>query len=794
MRSRQMDSSALMKLFVFLELRVRDLAAVFLGLRDRLRGLSLLLILISTCFGVGCTLSASITSLATNSGALSPKTKLTVVSPPLLASLENPWIPGEAWRFRALIAIGTAMISMDRSHVVALVKLSTSSFDYSKARTNGEDLRFYGKDGTLLSHQIVNWDIAGDSFVWVHLGQVKSGDLVKEVFLYYGNPAAAAPSANPWPRIYKGVYGFNSGITDSSSMSQDLVDTTTSSVAGFLKWGRSFSGTNRLTANALANDFSSLMSVSFWFKVAGGANQSLFNVSSSTGSTKVNLGIQEGRLFAAGSTKSQLANQRNLIDGQWHHVVCTIGNLSASIFLDSKKVITLDQGFTFLSSDLWSLGAGYTSGPVVSEYYDGLLDEVIVSQEEWSEDFVQFIYQNQLGLLDRIQSNEAYEARPSYTLTFNLDRPRDVNTSISISDVQAPAGLGSISFTYSEVLVPAGQTEAKLNFTVLNSMGSFTGDEIVVSLQESSQEIDLCSGKVAMKIVDTKLYPALKVQLYSERTHGVSNSASISPDTTVSLVSDPQSQLVSVEGRIIEAFTEESMTDWKPVNLGTTFRFTSLTLADNKEYTYQFRGALINGQVVPLSANVHKWRVAALLSPYAPFGLPSVDTLADRTLNSTTVNGSTYTISNPYSAKTLDVSGIVSSAPAGASAIFLRAKTLNLLSEVQIKGMARIPVATRVVLEAVAGALVPEVVREVLAVPRAPMELAEPVAGFHFPITLSHFFSAWAVIVLVLTNQVPMGLVGVVTVAAVVAENLREEAVAVDCLSSLLKVSMVMVC
>ena len=48
-----------------------------------------------------------------------------------------------------------------------LVKLDSSRVDYSQTQDNGEDLRFYDADGTLLSHEIETWNESGDSFVWV---------------------------------------------------------------------------------------------------------------------------------------------------------------------------------------------------------------------------------------------------------------------------------------------------------------------------------------------------------------------------------------------------------------------------------------------------------------------------------------------------------------------------------------------------------------------------------------------------------------------------------------------------
>jgi hypothetical protein len=71
--------------------------------------------------------------------------------------------------------------------------LTTSTFDYSKAKPNGEDLRFYytGEGAEELDYWIENWDTFGTSTVWVKITVSGTSDF----YMYYGN-LSASPASN----------------------------------------------------------------------------------------------------------------------------------------------------------------------------------------------------------------------------------------------------------------------------------------------------------------------------------------------------------------------------------------------------------------------------------------------------------------------------------------------------------------------------------------------------------------------------------------------------------------------
>ncbi len=97
----------------------------------------------------------------------------------------NPLADG--WKYKRPIALSPAT-SVDNYQVK--VELTTSNFDYSKAKANGEDIRFYDANGTSLNYWIENWNSSGTSTIWVEVAT--SG--TDRIYMYYDNAAASSAS------------------------------------------------------------------------------------------------------------------------------------------------------------------------------------------------------------------------------------------------------------------------------------------------------------------------------------------------------------------------------------------------------------------------------------------------------------------------------------------------------------------------------------------------------------------------------------------------------------------------
>jgi hypothetical protein len=108
------------------------------------------------------------------------------------------WWDGD-WHYRMKLSFGDP--GQPLQVVPIMVALDGVRFRYANARPAGEDIRFVDADNaTVLPYEIERWNAAGDSYLWVQVPQIDqgTGDFI---WLYYGNPSAAAAQA---PAVWSG--------------------------------------------------------------------------------------------------------------------------------------------------------------------------------------------------------------------------------------------------------------------------------------------------------------------------------------------------------------------------------------------------------------------------------------------------------------------------------------------------------------------------------------------------------------------------------------------------------------
>jgi hypothetical protein len=99
------------------------------------------------------------------------------------------------------ITLSTATPETDYQIKIAL---TASAFDYSRAMTNGEDIRFFDENDNPLSFWIEDWnDAEGESSVWVKVASSET----KKIYMYYGYPDANSASAGS--AVFEFFEGFD---------------------------------------------------------------------------------------------------------------------------------------------------------------------------------------------------------------------------------------------------------------------------------------------------------------------------------------------------------------------------------------------------------------------------------------------------------------------------------------------------------------------------------------------------------------------------------------------------------
>ncbi len=156
---------------------------------------------------------------------------------PLIAIIfRNPhlaqaaWYNG-AWRYRKELIFDNSAQASNLTSFPVMVKLSSTNFNFSQAKTNGADLRFTDSDGTtLLSYEIEKYNPANQTAViWVNVPQIDASSTTDSIYIYWGNSQAtdAQSADNTWNSNYKGVYHLNDSasnttVTDSSGNSNTI--------------------------------------------------------------------------------------------------------------------------------------------------------------------------------------------------------------------------------------------------------------------------------------------------------------------------------------------------------------------------------------------------------------------------------------------------------------------------------------------------------------------------------------------------------------------------------------------
>jgi hypothetical protein len=305
------------------------------------------------------------------------------------------------WKYRIPITINGSLIDSNLTDFPVLVKLNSSRFNFSKARSDGDDLRFALPDGTLLKYERERHNAARQvAEYWVKIPSVLSGQNTT-FYLYFGNPSAlnGADPTNVWDANFLRVYHLkedNNIVADSTINGKHGRKRSASKPAAVdakIGIGQNYDGINDfITADPLNFSGSSTFTVEAWIKTTAyvaviascgddTVNRNEFGWHFQVGWTTVGkLALIVNR--SAGSHHYAQSLER-VNDNNWHYCVGTYNGSNGAIKLyidgiqdgegtnnDRENQTTGDQ----------KLGIGCsTQNDYPSNFYLNLLDEVRIS-------------------------------------------------------------------------------------------------------------------------------------------------------------------------------------------------------------------------------------------------------------------------------------------------------------------------------------------------------------------------------------------------------------------------------
>jgi hypothetical protein len=173
------------------------------------------------------------------------------------------------WSYSRKLILNTTASGADISGTITnfpvLIGLNASTFNFSTAKSHGEDIRFTKSDGVALPYEIEQWDAALQiATIWVKVDTVYGNDDSHFIMMYWGNPAANENSNST--EVFDTTAGFqgvwhlnedgNTNAKDATGNHYDGTpsDTTPAGTQGAIGICRSFNGlSNYLRMNGTAD-------------------------------------------------------------------------------------------------------------------------------------------------------------------------------------------------------------------------------------------------------------------------------------------------------------------------------------------------------------------------------------------------------------------------------------------------------------------------------------------------------------------------------------------------------------
>ena len=274
-----------------------------------------------------------------------------------------------------------------------LVRLNKDGFSFAEAQANGGDIRFATSTGVPLAYQIDTWDAAaGTASVWVRVPKIQ-GNARQEIKMFWGNAAAKCESSGPAvfnpSNGYLSVWHMNDPAQDAAGTveSTDLGSTPTSGEIGS---GRHFGGGKGIFCGDRITKYpfgSSPHTTEAWVKAE------------KMNTTVVDWGKLGGVTLRLLSTPSRVGvnNNKSSVQGtsvlpksEWIQVVYTYDGQNDRIYVNGEFDMKVPGASTI-----------EVSTPVrmqIGNGFFGDMDEVRVSNEARSADWVKLQYENQRPL------------------------------------------------------------------------------------------------------------------------------------------------------------------------------------------------------------------------------------------------------------------------------------------------------------------------------------------------------------------------------------------------------------
>jgi len=320
------------------------------------------------------------------------------------------WYDDPHWKYRQKITIHSNQVSgMLTNFPVLITDTNLQSGLWTHAQPDGDDILFTKDDGkTKLSHEIEEYTNTTQKMsMWLNM-PVLSNTTDTVIYMYYGNPTAPNQEnvSDVWRNGYVGVWhlkedaaGANNAdvykdATTNAYHGDDWVSAT--GKVGWINGGQEFDGADDYVQVASFPQKNKELTVSFWMNMR--TYYSSVRVLFIPGSWEINLESWKYRLRLNNGTSSAFhefsTRDPGNDTGSWIHVAVTVNESNGFVrgyfdgFNEKNTELTVSNLLT-AGSETLQIGKRY------SNYFDGTLDEVRISDTTRSGAWIETSHNNQ---------------------------------------------------------------------------------------------------------------------------------------------------------------------------------------------------------------------------------------------------------------------------------------------------------------------------------------------------------------------------------------------------------------
>jgi hypothetical protein len=350
----------------------------------------------------------------------------------------NPWYDC-AWHYRKNITIAATSPVGSLTNFPVLINLASDSGLAAHALPSGDDILFTDSTGTIkIPHEIESYTSSNGALVaWVNVPSLSSG-AITSIFMYYGNPSATNQQ-NPttvWDSSFKGIWhlkelgvGGQGEFRDSTSNGNNgqggqAGANPPTRTTGQIGYGQSFTAANDQfiqIPDSASLQIAGPLTIEAWINGnswadTGGANKSI--VARQSGVTVGD--AYKMSVYACGAgpcspygwftTKSVTGSSVNT--GSWYHLAMNLtSGGTAYIFRNGINVgNTLSCPITIDSNRVIIGGEETGSGNTVNQFFDGVIDEVRISNAARADNWIrtEYLNQNNPGSFYSVNASESF--------------------------------------------------------------------------------------------------------------------------------------------------------------------------------------------------------------------------------------------------------------------------------------------------------------------------------------------------------------------------------------------------